>query len=74
VSAGKFRRYDHGWFKNLLTYGQLSPPAYDLSKITAPVALHYSENDWLAAVTVSMCSNSGSDSSSSSYGLLTSNF
>ncbi|KAJ4452179.1 hypothetical protein ANN_03697, partial [Periplaneta americana] len=44
-----FRQYDHGSIKNLVVYGQLSPPDYDLSKVTAPVFLHYSDNDWLAA-------------------------
>lgn len=30
-------------------YGSIFPPSYDLSKVTAPVALLYSHNDWLAA-------------------------
>jgi hypothetical protein len=64
VSAGKFRQYDYGLVKNLLIYGHLSPPDYDLSKVTAPVALHYSENDWLAAITVSGHINSCINSSS----------
>lgn len=34
---------------NLVKYKSLFPPNYDLSKITAPVALFYSHNDWLAA-------------------------
>jgi hypothetical protein len=53
VSAGKFRKYDYGLIGNLFTYGHFSPPEYDLSKVTAKVALHYSDNDWLAAVRVS---------------------
>lgn len=40
--------------ENLFVYGQFTPPEYDLSKVTAPVALHYSANDWLAAVVVSI--------------------
>lgn len=47
---GYFRKYDFGWFDNLWIYGSLSPPDYDLSKISAPVALFYSDNDWLAAI------------------------
>ena len=29
-------------------YGQDTPPEYDLSKVTAPLALYWAENDWLA--------------------------
>lgn len=42
--------FDYGMTKNLVKYGQLSPPSYDLGAVTAPVFLHYSDNDWLAAV------------------------
>lgn len=49
--SGKFRQYDWGMVSNLGTYGQMKPPNYDLKKITAPVALHYSSNDWLAEPT-----------------------
>ncbi|GLV35378.1 Lipase 4 [Carabus blaptoides fortunei] len=48
VKSGKFRQYDYG-LRNLLKYKSLFPPKYDLSKVTAPVALMYSHNDWLAA-------------------------
>jgi hypothetical protein len=41
-------------FENFFIYGQYTPPEYDLRKVTAPVALHYSENDMLAAVVVSI--------------------
>jgi hypothetical protein len=41
-------------YENMLIYGQLTPPDYDLGKVTAPVALHYSQNDWLAAIAVSI--------------------
>ena len=34
-------------------YGQDTPPDYDLSKVTAPVALYWGDNDWLAQQTVS---------------------
>nr|AIY34738.1 lipase 9 [Lygus lineolaris] len=49
-NGGKFRMYDYGWFANRGVYGQSSPPEYDLSKITVPINLHYSLNDWLAGV------------------------
>ncbi|XP_047122127.1 lipase 3-like [Schistocerca piceifrons] len=50
IKSGHFRQYDHGMFGNLEKYGSFWPPDYDLSKITAKVALFYSNNDWLAAV------------------------
>lgn len=42
--------FDFGYTKNLFRYGSLTPPDYNLKAITAPVFLHYSDNDWLAAV------------------------
>lgn len=38
-------------------YKQLSPPNYDTSVITAPVALFYGKNDPFAAVSVSIQRN-----------------
>lgn len=46
--SAKFRQYDHGKIENVLKYGQTTPPSYNISKITAPVALHYSDNDLLS--------------------------
>ncbi|XP_004922003.2 lipase 1 [Bombyx mori] len=40
-----FRRYDHDPIRNLINYGQLQPPNYDLSKITVPAYLHYGLKD-----------------------------
>lgn len=48
IAEKGFRRYDHGWVKNLVTYGSRTPPNYDLSNIDTPVFLHYSGNDPLA--------------------------
>ncbi|XP_052754991.1 lipase 3-like [Galleria mellonella] len=46
-----FRRYDHGSRRaNRRAYGTRRPPAYDLSKVTAPVFLHYVDKDPLAHV------------------------
>lgn len=42
--------FDYGLTKNLLKYGSFSPPNYDLGSVTAKVFLHYSDNDWMAAV------------------------
>jgi lysosomal acid lipase/cholesteryl ester hydrolase len=52
VTSTSFMKYDYGPEKNLEVYGQISPPEYDLSKITAPVALYWAENDWLGAKAV----------------------
>lgn len=49
-NSGLFRQFDYGFFGNLEKYGKSSPPKYPLRRITAPIALHYSKNDWLAAI------------------------
>lgn len=54
VNSGKFRMFDFGFFGNRARYGSSSPPDYKLSNVNAPVALHYGDNDWLAAVKVSL--------------------
>nr|CAD7204041.1 unnamed protein product [Timema douglasi] len=48
INSAKYREFSYGMIKNLATYGSLTPPDYDLSKITAPVFLHWSDNDWMA--------------------------
>ena len=45
--SGGFLWYDYGSEQNLELYGSETPPAYDLSKITAPVAAYYGKNDHL---------------------------
>ncbi|XP_028170213.1 lipase 3-like [Ostrinia nubilalis] len=51
ISGKEFRRYDHGTIlANRRAYGSWSPPRYDLSRITTPVFLHYSDTDPLAHV------------------------
>ncbi|GAB0092452.1 Lipase [Sergentomyia squamirostris] len=49
-NSGHFRQFDHGLIGNLQIYGSFSPPDYPVERITAPIALHFSDNDWLAAV------------------------
>jgi len=44
----KFIQYDYGRQGNNDHYGTNRPPAYDLSKISAKIYLHYSENDWMS--------------------------
>ncbi|KAL1509736.1 hypothetical protein ABEB36_004428 [Hypothenemus hampei] len=51
VKSGYFRQYDYGILENMKYYGQMTPPSYDLSQITAPTYLIYSKNDWLSAQT-----------------------
>ncbi|KAL9707287.1 hypothetical protein quinque_010805 [Culex quinquefasciatus] len=50
VLSGQFRRYDYGKVKNLYEYGQVEPPAYNLTRVTTPVVLHYGANDYMAHV------------------------
>uniref|UniRef100_A0A182U574 Lipase n=1 Tax=Anopheles melas TaxID=34690 RepID=A0A182U574_9DIPT len=49
-NSGRFRQFDYGLTLNLIRYGSIRPPDYPLDRVTAPVALHYGDNDWLAAV------------------------
>lgn len=48
IRSSRFRQFDHGAFSNVFEYGSITPPAYNLRAVRAPVALHYSLNDWLA--------------------------
>nr|XP_018900464.1 PREDICTED: lipase 1-like [Bemisia tabaci] len=44
----KFNRFDYGPEENLLRYGLRYPPAYNLSAITAKVAIYFADNDYLS--------------------------
>lgn len=48
----RFNKYDYGWILNLKHYGQLIPPAYDLSKVTVPVHIFHGQNDYVASLKV----------------------
>lgn len=52
IRKGTFARYDYGSIKNLLQYGQLKPPAFDLSKIpkSLPIWMAHGGNDALGDV------------------------
>jgi lysosomal acid lipase/cholesteryl ester hydrolase len=52
VESGRFCRFDYGQKKNEKLYGSLTPPDYELKKITAPVYLYYSTGDHTAVVEV----------------------
>ncbi|XP_063385556.1 lipase 3-like [Cydia fagiglandana] len=47
VISGRFRKFDYGSAGNQARYGSSDPPDYDLSRVTAPVSLVYSDADWL---------------------------
>jgi hypothetical protein len=55
---------------NLAIYGRITPPEYDLRKVTAPVALHYSANDMLAAIVVSITCHVMYSQNESPFGFL----
>ncbi|XP_055615722.1 lipase 3-like [Toxorhynchites rutilus septentrionalis] len=50
INSRRFRQFDYGLALNLIRYGSITPPNYPLDRVTAPVFLHYGDNDWLAAV------------------------
>lgn len=45
---GYFRQYDHGIWGNILKYRSVAPPNYQTAKVTAPVYVIHSKNDWLS--------------------------
>ncbi|XP_055716027.1 lipase 3-like [Phlebotomus papatasi] len=45
---GDFKYFDYGRSENEALYGQPTPPLYNVTNISAPVALIYATNDWLA--------------------------
>ncbi|XP_016963164.1 lipase 1 [Drosophila biarmipes] len=49
-NSDRFCQYDYDPKENQRIYGRSTPPDYRLDRITAPVALYYGSNDYLAAV------------------------
>lgn len=47
-NSGEFRKYDYGESENLIRYNAQTPPNYKLERITAPLYLMYSYNDWMS--------------------------
>lgn len=45
IKSDRFCQYDYGKGQNLEVYGQETPPDYDLKKISARIAIIYSEAD-----------------------------
>ncbi|XP_022912360.1 lipase 3-like [Onthophagus taurus] len=52
IASAKFRRFDYGLVGNLGEYGSTTPPEYDVSKITAPIAIFYGAKDEIATADV----------------------
>lgn len=48
VSGGNFQQFDYGTH-NQKVYGSDTPPEYDLSKVTLPISLFWSQNDLLSS-------------------------
>lgn len=48
VRSQIFRQYDFGPTQNMIRYGSLTPPNYNLNNVQAPTLLYHSTNDWLA--------------------------
>ena len=48
VKVEIFREFDYGSKKNMIKYGQTTPPLYDLTKINLPVHLYVGKYDRLA--------------------------
>lgn len=49
VENDRFCQYDWGPQENMKHYGKSSPPEYPLKKITVPVGLYYTYNDYLSS-------------------------
>lgn len=47
IISDSFRKFDYGTAKNLKLYGSTQPPKYCLERVKVPVAVYYSENDYL---------------------------
>ncbi|CAG9136444.1 unnamed protein product [Plutella xylostella] len=49
LAARDFRKFDYGAAINEQVYGTVAPPRYNVSTVSAPVALFHAAADWLAA-------------------------
>ncbi|CAH4029021.1 unnamed protein product [Pieris brassicae] len=48
VAANELRKYDFGAETNTQVYGNSQPPRYNMTDVKVPVALYYSDEDWMA--------------------------
>ncbi|XP_017954583.2 lipase 1-like [Drosophila navojoa] len=49
LTSNAFAAFDNGEVLNLQQYNTPKPPAYNISQIPCQVALHHSQDDWLAS-------------------------
>lgn len=49
IKSNHFRQYDYGAIRNYIKYRRFSPPDYNLKNIRTPIAVYYSENDWMVS-------------------------
>ena len=47
IKSKHFRQYDYGALENYIKYKRFTPPDYNLDNVKVPVAVYYSETDWL---------------------------
>lgn len=47
--------FDWDTIHNMRIYHEPKPPAYNLRRITTPMALFWAQNDWLSQKEVSFC-------------------
>lgn len=45
IKFGTFSRYNFGSLQNLYIYGRVTPPPYNMSRVTVRTYLHYGLND-----------------------------
>lgn len=50
LSNQEFAAFDNGEVLNLQQYNKPQPPAYNITQIPCQVALHHSQDDWLASL------------------------
>ncbi|KAL3265458.1 hypothetical protein HHI36_009662 [Cryptolaemus montrouzieri] len=43
---GKFTKYDYGRGRNMIKYGSVEPPEYNITEIKVPIVIYYARNDW----------------------------
>lgn len=48
INQKRFAQYDYGPLQNIIKYGSLQSPEYDLSKVTTKVVMMVGENDYLS--------------------------
>lgn len=51
IVSGEFQKFDYGSEKNMRMYHSKVPPKYHVERVTSPVALFYSMQDWFSNTT-----------------------